>query len=1068
MSAELTIHADAETRSPLDLKKVGAYKYFEDPRTDAWCLTWAINDEPIELWKLGEPPPARLNQAIEDGARFVAHNNFFERMLFKLVLGPRYGFVVPKLEQCYCTAAAAAAMALPRDLAGVAYALGLEQQKDMLGRRIMLQCARPRVVNPDGTILWWDSHPDGPAKLEILYDYCRTDTAVERAVEKHVRPLSEFERRVWLLDQAINERGVPVDVIAVQHARWVLYHHAEGLGQRLRTITGGAVATANQVGKIVEWLQAQGVDVEKLDRNVVKRTLDGIEGDVTEEEIEEAVNEAIDTGDDGAYRRCKNRDQIREVLEIRQELSKSSTKKLEAFTERCSQDRRARDNLMYFAASTGRWGARGIQLHNMPRKQTKKVTDPKTGRLKAVELLTNEEVEWAFDLLVHRDPDVIERTLGSPTIVMADMLKGFIKAQPGKKLVKGDYSNIEGRVAAWLAEETWKVKAFEAADRKEGPDIYLLTGSKIAGCHVSELTKESPERQWGKVGELACIAEDELVLTDVGLVPIQDVTRAMRVWDGVEFVLHDGVVFRGTKEVITHDGLTATRDHLVWTQAHGRPLPFEEAAKDGAALLKSGAGRQALRTGGDHRTAAPVHPRGLVGIVHTLPLHRMRRREVDRAYQSGARKEQGLLPLRATASSGTLGYQACDSHEVALQQSKRSGLPELRWARHPLQVQVDVGMCALGGGQSRFAPGLGVGPHRQQRSLRAGQSEVLHEDRADAQPATRTLNAIRRRLGEIRQRVRTPRHAPVSRTGLPKRSDHRLGVQSRARKAKELAGYSEAPRFARVYDVINAGPRHRFTVSNALVHNCQFGGSVGALQTMAAVYDVNFTNEFAKEVVTAWRDAHPAIVAYWYRLEEAILHVVRNGGKATIGKVAFAFRQGFLWARKPNGELLCYVDPRIRMTRRIINTKTGMARSEIADKDGVFRGSPYVDDLIVQHMEEQNGAGRWVIQVPEHEAVTVMSVNSQTRKWERVGLYGGLIFENFVQAIARDCMVNGMFNLEDAGYPIILTVHDEIISEVDREFGSAKQFEALMVAPAPWMAGLPIRAEADECIRYRK
>lgn len=733
MSAELTLHADAETRSPLDLKKVGAYRYFEHPATDAWCLTWAINDEPIELWKLGEPPPARLNQAIEDGARFVAHNNFFERMLFKLVLGPRYGFVVPKLEQCHCTAAMAAAMALPRDLAGVAYALGLEQQKDMLGRRIMLQCARPRVVNPDGTFLWWDSHPDGPAKLEILYDYCRQDTSVERAVEKHVRPLSEFERRAWLLDQAINERGVPVDIISVQHARWVLYHHAERLGERLRTLTGGTVASANQVAKIIEWLNVQGIDVEKLDKAAVKNALEEVE------DIEETAARLYGEEDH------KVTAPIREVLQIRQELSKSSVKKLEAFTDRCSVDHRARDNLMFFAASTGRWGGRGIQLHNMPRKQTKKIVDPVTGRLKAVELLSNDEVEWAFSLLPQRDPTLIEQTLGSPTIVMADMLKGFIKASAGKKIVKGDYSNIEGRVAAWLAEEHWKIEAFKAADRKEGPDIYLLTGSKIAGCHVSELTKESPERQWGKVGELAC----------------------------------------------------------------------------------------------------------------------------------------------------------------------------------------------------------------------------------------------------------------------------------------------------------------------------QFGGSVGALQTMAAVYDVNFTNAFAKEVVTAWRDAHPAIVAYWYRLEEAILHVVRNGGKATIGKVAFAFKQGFLWARKPNGELLCYVDPRIRCTRRILNPKTGMARSEIADKDGIFRNSPYFEGTL-------DGECDWHIQVPEHEAVTVMSVNSQTRKWERVGLYGGLIFENFVQAIARDCMVNGMFNLEDAGYPIILTVHDEIICEVDSEFGSAKQFEALMVAPADWMAGLPIRAEADECIRYRK
>ena len=749
----MTLHIDGETHAVVDLKKGGMYRYFEDPRTGVWCLSYAIGEGKVERWLKGQECPTNVRRWIEAGNPLTAHNAGFERQMFVRKLGPLYGFPIPELEQFHCTAAMAAAMALPRDLAGVAMALGLPEQKDMDGRRNMLWCAKPLRIEPDGTVIWKDQHPDWPARSEKLYAYCEQDTFTERAVEKHVRPLSELERHVWLLDQRINERGVPIDVDNAQHARWVLYYHTERLARRLRDLTDGLVTSPGQVGRIVDWLNSKGVDVEKLDKKVVKDTLLEFEGEISEEDINAAAEEAtlavLTAGEEGgfdAYTRSLHRDKIREVLQIRQELSKSSTKKLDAFEDRCSQDRRARDNLMYFAASTGRWGGRGIQLHNMPRKQSKKVVDQKTGRLKAVELLTNQEIEWAFGVLHHRDPLVVEQTLGSPAIVVADMLKGFIKATPGKKLVKGDYSNIEGRVAAWLAGETWKTEAFKAADKKEGPDIYLLTASKIVGCHHSELNKESPERQIGKVAELAC----------------------------------------------------------------------------------------------------------------------------------------------------------------------------------------------------------------------------------------------------------------------------------------------------------------------------GFGGSVGAFQAMAAVYDVTIADSQAKEVVYAWRDEHPAIVEMWGKLEEAALRVVRYTGKAMVGNVGFAFKQGFMWAKKPNGEYLCYVDPRIRKVRRV-KWADGFAFPQIATKEGVFK-----DPNVQRFGFDEAKYKPWEEQVPEHEAVTVMSVNSQTRKWERTSLYGGLLFENLVQAIARDVMVNGMFNLEAAGYPIILTVHDEIISEVASEFGSARQFEELMVDPAPWMAGLPIRAEGDECARYRK
>lgn len=125
---------------------------------------------------------------------------------------------------------------------------------------------------------------------------------------------------------------------------------------------------------------------------------------------------------------------------------------------------------------------------------------------------------------------------------------------------------------------------------------------------VEEITKTSPLRQKGKVAELACIAEDSLVLTDKGLVPIQDVTEGHLLWDGGEWVKHDGVVCRGRKEVMEYEGLRATADHLVWVQGKTEPVQLGIAAACGAHLIQTGNGRDAVRMGGDHFTGEEVEP----------------------------------------------------------------------------------------------------------------------------------------------------------------------------------------------------------------------------------------------------------------------------------------------------------------------------------------------------------------------------------------------------------------------------------------------------------------------------
>jgi DNA polymerase len=183
--------------------------------------------------------------------------------------------------------------------------------------------------------------------------------------------------------------------------------------------------------------------------------------------------------------------------------------------------------------------------------------------------------------------------------------------------------------------------------------------------------------------------------------------------------------------------------------------------------------------------------------------------------------------------------------------------------------------------------------------------------------------------------------------------------------------------------------------------------------------------EIKEQIVNPWREAHPQTVKFWYDLERAALAAVENPGSIQSARgIAFSVKEGYLKCRLPSGRLLYYYDPRILP----VMTSWGEAK----------------------------------------EAVTYMTVDSLTKKWVRVGTYAGKIAENASQAVARDIMVEGMLRVEAAGYPIVLTVHDEIVSEVPGDFGSIEEFKNLMCAVPTWAWGLPLDANVFRSKRYKK
>lgn len=235
--------------------------------------------------------------------------------------------------------------------------------------------------------------------------------------------------------------------------------------------------------------------------------------------------------------------EIKEVLTLRLLISKSSISKYEAMNRVACQDGRARGLIQFYGASrTGRYASKLIQVQNLARNEMPDLAEARA-------LVRGGDFS-ALSLLYDNVPKVL-----------SELIRTAFIPKEGSRFIVADFSAIEARVIAWLAGESWREKVFA-----DGKDIYCMSASAMFHVPVVKHGINGELRQKGKVAELACIAEDQKVLTDVGLIKIQDVTKNMKVWDGESWVNHEGVIYRGERKVITYDGLTATPDHLVYVQ----------------------------------------------------------------------------------------------------------------------------------------------------------------------------------------------------------------------------------------------------------------------------------------------------------------------------------------------------------------------------------------------------------------------------------------------------------------------------------------------------------------------
>lgn len=470
----MKLHLDFETRSEADLESIGAIAYAMHPTTHVMALGFAVDDRPVRVLTGKEVRAMKFGETFDS---IIAHNAPFEDAIWHYVMHKKYGYPAwDDVTKWDCTMARALMVGLPAPLEQVAKVLGLPFQKDLDGRRAMLQLSKPAGRDALGDAIWNNS----PELVAKMLAYCPVDVEVERAADKVLPQMLPFERAIWENTLVMNRRGVAVDVELARRASKLAGVLTDGLNVQLRELTGGFVDKATQISRMKAWLHKQG-----LNEYAPKPTpADGEEAEEAESLDKAAMLALLDRKDISPL--------VRKVISIRQQVGKSSTSKYVKTVEAACADHRVRGVIQKDAAHTGRDGGRLIQPQNYPKGW---VDDKEKGLKGEVEQRKCIEAIMAEDAGMF---DVMYGTAGMDAL--SNTLRGTIIAGPGKKLVSADYVSIELCVEMWLAGDEATLAVLRRGEKpyvEMARDIYP---------QVKDLKKETHPKEYdlGKRAVLGC------------------------------------------------------------------------------------------------------------------------------------------------------------------------------------------------------------------------------------------------------------------------------------------------------------------------------------------------------------------------------------------------------------------------------------------------------------------------------------------------------------------------------------------------------------------------------------
>lgn len=508
-----TLSIDLETYSSTDISKTGVYRYSESPDFEILLFGYSIDGAPVQLVDLtcGERIPDDVKDALSDpSVTKWAFNASFERICLSRWLGlPSGTYLEP--QQWRCSMIWSAYLGLPLSLAGVGAVLKLDKQKLDTGKDLIRYFCKPcRPTKKNGGRTRNLPRHD-PGKWEQFKSYNLRDVETEMEIQKKLArfPVPEFVWDEYHLDQEINDRGIRVDMQMVENAIDVDGWSRFDLKTQLQDLT--ALENPNSVAQMKAWLTQHGMEIESLGKKEVAAMLKDAPPD------------------------------MREALILRQQLAKSSVKKYQAMQNCVCADGRAHGMFMFYGANrTGRFAGRLVQLQNLPQNHM-------------------DDLEQARTIVRGADYDSLKLLYDSVPDVLSELIRTAFIPYEGGKFIVADFSAIEARVIAWMADEKWRLEVF-----RNGGDIYCASASQMFGVPVEKHGINGHLRQKGKIAELAlgyggsvgalkAMGALEMGIPEEELKPLVDAWRdanpnITELWWDVDRAVKEAVDLRTTSE----------------------------------------------------------------------------------------------------------------------------------------------------------------------------------------------------------------------------------------------------------------------------------------------------------------------------------------------------------------------------------------------------------------------------------------------------------------------------------------------------------------------------------------
>lgn len=452
----MKVVVDFETSSEADLKKVGTYAYANHETTWPTCLSYKIGNNFADIWLTGQEFPQELRDCIDKGYDFHAFNCSFEWMIWKYCCVAKLNWPSIPFRLWHCSRAQAAYYGMPRALDNVCRVLDLgDDGKDKEGHKAMLKVCAPNKLKRD--IKARGQWGKAPELLHTMWDYCIQDSECESTIHERLPPLPASEHRIWQIDQAINARGIPVDLDLCRGADKIITEVTENANRIVADVTMQEDGTSvidrpSQLQRIKDWCGERKVFLPDMSESTIRDIL----------EFDKDMDPSC-----------------RALLKARADTNSAAVKKFRSALAQADEHGFCRNAHDFYGAVTGRWAAKGVQFQNLRRVDKGfKVTQD------------------SIDAIISGDLDAVSK-FGDPINVLANHVRSMVKAPKGYAFAYADFASIEARVLAWFACDSDTIQAF-----KDGTCLYSKLAAKIFGVPLGDIKNPSMERNVGKAGVL--------------------------------------------------------------------------------------------------------------------------------------------------------------------------------------------------------------------------------------------------------------------------------------------------------------------------------------------------------------------------------------------------------------------------------------------------------------------------------------------------------------------------------------------------------------------------------------